>query len=51
MRYASDHDHDERLYGRAVPNIKREANSKVVSMVLKKEKKEPIAAAPKAVSF
>jgi hypothetical protein len=38
------------VYGRAMPNIKREANSKVVSMVLKKEKRELIAAAPKAVS-
>ena len=38
------------VYGRAMPNIKREANSKVVSMVLKKEKREPIPAAPKAVS-
>jgi integrase len=38
------------VYGKAMPNIKREANSKVVSMVLKKEKREPIAAAPKAVS-
>ena len=39
------HDHDERL--RAMPNIKREANSKVVSMALKKEKREPIRTAPK----
>ncbi|HEV2494672.1 MAG TPA: tyrosine-type recombinase/integrase [Terriglobia bacterium] len=38
------------VYGRAMPNIKREANSKVVSMVLKQEKREPIAAAPLAVS-
>jgi integrase len=37
------------VYRRAMPNIKREANSKVVSMVPKKEKREPIAAAPKAV--
>jgi hypothetical protein len=35
------------VYGRAMPNIKREANSKVVSMVLKKEKREPIRTAPK----
>jgi hypothetical protein len=35
------------VYGRAMPNIKREANSKVVSMVLKKEKREPITALPK----
>jgi|WetSurSiteA1Bulk_404760.scaffolds.fasta_scaffold426423_1 hypothetical protein len=27
------------VYGRAMPGIKREANSKAVSMVLKKEKK------------
>ena len=37
------------VYGRAMPNIKREANSKVVRMVLKKEKGEPMVAAPKAV--
>jgi len=38
------------VYGRAMPDIKREANSKVVRMVLKQEKREPIAAAPLAVS-
>ena len=37
------------VYGRAMPNIKREANSKVVRMVLKKEEREPMVAAPKAV--
>ena len=36
------------VYGRAMPSIKREANSKVVSMVSKKEKREPIGAAPVA---
>ena len=34
------------VYGKAMPSIKREANSKVVSMVLTKAKREPIAAAP-----
>ena len=38
------------VYGKAMPNIKREANSKVVRMVLKQEKGEPIALAPQAVS-
>ena len=38
------------VYGRAMPDIKREANSKVVRMVLKQEKREPVAAAPLAVS-
>jgi len=34
------------VYGKAIPNIKREANSKVVSMVLKQEKRGPVGAAP-----
>ena len=34
------------VYGKAMPSIKREANSKVVSMALAKEKREPIEAAP-----
>ena len=38
------------VYGRAMPSIKREANSKVVSMVLKREKGEPAELAPQAVS-
>jgi len=38
------------VYGRAMPNIKREANSKVVRIVLKQEKREPSAATPQAVS-
>jgi integrase len=38
------------VYGRAIPSIKREANSKVVSMVLKKEKKELVEPAPQAIS-
>ena len=38
------------VYGRAMPEIKREANSKVVSLVLKQEKREPIRTAPHAVS-
>jgi len=36
-------------YGKAMPSIKREANSKVVIMVLTKEKREPTEAAPRAV--
>ena len=38
------------VYGRAMPSIKREANSKVVSMVLKNEKRELVEPAPQAVS-
>ena len=38
------------VYGRAMPSIKREANSKVVSMVLKNEKMEQVEPAPQAVS-
>jgi hypothetical protein len=34
------------VYGKARPNIKREANSKAVSMVLKKEEREPAVPAP-----
>jgi len=37
------------VYGRAMPNTKQEANSKVVSMVLKQEKREPITAAPQVI--
>jgi hypothetical protein len=35
------------VYGRAMPSIKREANSKVVSMVFKKEKREQVFPLPK----
>ena len=38
------------VYGKAMPGIKREANSRVASMVLQKEKRERIELAPKAVS-
>jgi len=34
------------VYGKAMPSIKRKANSKAVSMVLTKERRESIVAAP-----
>lgn len=37
------------VYGRAMPGIKREANSKVVSLVLKKEKGEQVFPTPQAI--
>ncbi len=37
------------VYGRAMPGIKREANSKVVRMVLKKEKGKQVFPAPQAI--
>jgi hypothetical protein len=37
------------FYGKAMPNIKRQANSKVVGRVLKKENGEPITSAPQLV--
>jgi integrase len=37
------------VYGRAMPGIKREANSKIFSMVFKKEKREQVFPAPQVV--
>jgi hypothetical protein len=50
MRHASLIMTTMNAYGRAMPDIKREANSEVVSMVLGKRKGEPTAPAPLALT-
>jgi hypothetical protein len=50
MRHASLIMTTMNAYGRAMPDIKREANSEVVSMVLGKRKGEPTAPASLALT-